>query len=158
MHEDFMEMTYNAARKSGHIFPDYAACEAALESAYGTSRLAVEKRNLFAAKHHLHSEHGLAALPVREFLDGEWNAVTTSFIVYPDVKSCFADRMATLCGLASAYPHYAQALAAKDGMAFVRAVSESWCRDPRRAWRVRQIYSRYEDLLNPNPAGSKRRE
>jgi len=46
----FLTMAAAAAQAAAHPFPAIAACEAALESAWGTSRLASEARNLFGLK------------------------------------------------------------------------------------------------------------
>lgn len=48
--EEFLQQAASAARRAGHIFPEYAACEAALESAWGHSELAREANNLFGQK------------------------------------------------------------------------------------------------------------
>ncbi len=48
--DSFLRQASAAARAAGHIFPDYAACEAALESTWGRSRLAREANNLFGQK------------------------------------------------------------------------------------------------------------
>ena len=48
--DSFLRQASAAARAAGHIFPDYAACEAALESTWGQSRLAREANNLFGQK------------------------------------------------------------------------------------------------------------
>ena len=88
-----------------------AACEAALESGYGRSVLAVEDRNLFGMKQHQHPEYGTATLPTNEFYGGEWKTVEANWVVYPDWQACFKDRMATLKRLAPVYQHYKNALA-----------------------------------------------
>ena len=130
-----------AAKSAGHIFPAYAACEAALESYWGESMLASAHLNLFGMKQHLHPIYGTVTLPTREFLDGGWVHVTgASFVSYPTWDACFQDRMATLTRLAPKYPHYAKALAAKDGNEYVLEVSASWATDPNRAQAVLEIY------------------
>ncbi|HZU08351.1 MAG TPA: glucosaminidase domain-containing protein, partial [Pseudacidobacterium sp.] len=50
MQETFLQKAYQAAAAAGHIFPEYAACEAALESGWGLSHLATEANNLFGQK------------------------------------------------------------------------------------------------------------
>jgi flagellum-specific peptidoglycan hydrolase FlgJ len=129
---DFLHRAYDAASQAGHIFAEMAACEAALESRYGTSELAAKDNNLFGMKQHQHPVYGTQVLPTREWLDGKWAAVNSSWIVYPDWKTCFADRMATLKRLAPAYPHYKNALAAASATTYVMEVSRTWSTDP--AW------------------------
>jgi flagellum-specific peptidoglycan hydrolase FlgJ len=138
--KDFLFRAMQAATKAGHIFPEMAACEAALESAFGTSQLATRDLNLFGMKQHAHPLYGTHVLPTREFLGNAWVAVNSSWIVYPDWASCFADRMATLKRLASVYPHYAHALAAGSATTYVMEVSRTWSTDPERGEKVLAIY------------------
>ena len=70
--DSFLRQASAAARAAGHIFPDYAACEAALESTWGRSRLAREANNLFGQKQsaehanrHRHDRHTHAGIPQR---------------------------------------------------------------------------------------------
>ena len=136
----FLRAAADAAAKSGHVFPEMAACEAALESNYGKSVLAKEDKNLFGMKQHRHAVYGSHVLPTREFENGEWVTVRAVWVSYPDWPSCFADRMATLNRLASTFPHYAAALAAKDPIAYVQEVSKTWSTDPKRAEKVIAIF------------------
>ena len=57
--DTFLRQASAAARAAGHIFPDYAACEAALESTWGQSRLAREANNLFGQKQSLDDAAGI---------------------------------------------------------------------------------------------------
>lgn len=120
-----------------------AACEAALESAWGNSELAVQDNNLFGMKQHQHPIYGTAALPTREYLSGEWKVVNALWIHYPGWATCFADRMITLTRLAPQLPHYAAALKATNAEAYIVEVSKSWATDPARASKVSAIYSNY---------------
>ena len=130
-----------AATKAGHIFPQMAACEAALESAYGQSLLAVQDSNLFGMKAHLHEVFNTHVLPTREFENGEWIVVDAKWIHYPDWASCLADRMSTLKRLSPYLPHYAAALAATDPETYIAEVSQSWATDPNRGAKVLAIYN-----------------
>lgn len=141
--KDFIRDAAAGAQNAGHPFPVMAACEAALESGYGGSELARKAYNLFGMKQHAHPQFGTLALPTKEFLDHKWIAVTAEWVRYPDLKSCFADRLNTLQRLANAYPHYAAALRAKDATTFVTEVSRSWSTDPERAKKVLAIYSQF---------------
>jgi flagellum-specific peptidoglycan hydrolase FlgJ len=141
----------DAARRSGHIWPAFAACEAALESGWGSSRLAAV-HNLFGMKQHLHPQYGTLSLPTREFLRGGWTVVSADWIEYPDDGACFADRMATLQMLAPRYAHYAAALAATTGEDFINQVSQSWSTDPNRAEKVLEIYQVHQAALTAAPA------
>jgi len=92
---------------AGTFSPNMAACEAAEESNYGQSALARMTNNLFGMKQHQHPVYGTISLPTREFLGGSWKVVSANFVEYPDIKTCFQDRMATLKHLSGSYPHYA---------------------------------------------------
>lgn len=138
--QQFLRNISDEARKAAHIFPEMAACEAALESAWGKSLLAIQDRNLFGTKQHRHVIYGTHVLPTREFEGGEWIAINSSWISYPDLADCFRDRMATLLRLALVYPHYAAALDAKTPEDYIREVSASWSTDPARAEKVLEIY------------------
>lgn len=138
--EDFVRRAAQAAQQAGHVFPEMAACEAALESGYGRSLLAVQDRNLFGMKQHRHPIYGTHSLPTREDLGGHWVAVSANWVSYPDWQSCFADRMATLERLASVYQHYKNALAAGSATTYVMEVSRTWSTDPERGEKCLAIY------------------
>jgi len=148
--KQFLKQACLAARKGGHVFPEMAACEAALESSYGRSLLATKDNNLFGMKQHKHPIYGTHSLPTREYQHGQWVVVTADWVSYPDVASCFADRMSTLQRLASTYPHYDAALRAGSAVTFVNEVSQTWSTDPRRADKVLAIYDAMAGDWNPD--------
>src|SRR5207237_10840204 len=129
-----------AARKAGHIFPEMAACEAALESGYGKSELAVKYKKLLGMKQHRHAIYGTHTLPTKEVENGEWIQTQAAWVSYPDWASCFADRMATLSRLASTFPHYAAALSAASPEIYIMEVSRTWATDRKRAAKCLEIY------------------
>lgn len=147
--KDFLLAAFAAAEKAGHIFAEMAACEAALESGYGRSVLAVQAKNLFGMKQHAHPIFGTCVLPTNEFFDSEWIRVEAKWVLYPDYDTCFADRMATLKRLAPMYAHYAAALAASSGTTYVNEVSRTWSTDPARANKVLAIYDQMAGNWNP---------
>lgn len=137
----FLDAAATAAADSRHIFPQMAACEAALESDWGTSALARKDNNLFGMKQHRHPIFGTEVLPTREFENGEWKQTTALWIHYPGWATCFLDRMSTLVRLSRMYPNYDAALKAADATAYVTAVSKTWSTDPQRAAKVISIYN-----------------
>jgi flagellum-specific peptidoglycan hydrolase FlgJ len=141
----FLDLAVAEAIKANHPFAQMAACEAALESNYGKSELARDARNLFGMKQHTHPVYGTMTLPTREFLNGEWETVGAGWVSYPDLRSCFCDRLATLERLANAYPHYKAALAAPDAQTYIAEVSKTWSTDPERGQKVLSIYQEYAD-------------
>ena len=138
--EEFLGKATEAARAAGHLYPKYAACEAALESNWGASTLAVEANNLFGQKQ-CHPPRGASlTLPTREFLHGAWLTVQAQWVVFRDWQDSFTHRMALLRSLENGYPHYKAALGAKSGEDFVAQVSKSWSTDPERAAKVLRVY------------------
>lgn len=140
---DFLTRALAEATKANHPFPRMAACEAALESAWGNSALAREANNLFGMKQHAHPLYGTLALPTREVLDKQWTAVLANWISYPDWASCFADRLATLQRLSNVYPHYKAALDAANAVTYIVQVSQTWSTDPDRAKKVLGIFNEW---------------
>ncbi len=147
--KQFLLKSALAAKQADHVFPEMAACEAALESAFGKSGLATLDNNLFGMKQHKHPIYGTHNLPTKEFVGVEkdtdevkdgWIVVQAAWVHYPGWPDCFADRMSTLQRLSSAYPHYAAALKAKDRVEYITEVSKTWSTDPKRADKVQAIY------------------
>lgn len=132
-----------AAKASGHVFPDYAACEAALESGFGSSQLAREYNNLFGMKQHARPVYATVELPTWEVVHGENIRTAASFVHYPTIAECFKDRMATLQHV----PNYKGVVNAVDGKTFVIEVSKHWSTDPRRAQKVLAIHDQYAEVL-----------
>src|SRR5271170_1008024 len=148
--QEFITKAVAAAQMANHVFPQMAACEAALESAgklpdgtyqYGYSQLARLYNNLFGTKQHAHPEYGTVNLPTKEYdkVKG-WYITNAAWVIYPNVMDCFLDRMATLIRLKGIYPHYANALAATDPITYVEQVSLTWSTGPTRAAEVIKIY------------------
>jgi flagellum-specific peptidoglycan hydrolase FlgJ len=129
-----------ASKESGHLFPQMAACEAALESAFGASEIARADNNLFGMKQHDHPIYGTHNVPTREFERGSWIVVNAEWIHYPNWPDCFADRMATLLRLARFFPHYHNAINAGSPVTYITEVSRTWSTDPRRGEKVLAIY------------------
>ena len=148
--DDFLAKAAAAARDAGHIFPEYAACEAALESAWGHSLLATQGNNLFGQKqsHPPFEGSSTLTLPTREFLHGAWVTVQANWVNFPDWASCFKARMALLQRLSSTYPDYKSALNATSGEQFITAVSHTWSTDPQRAGKVLSIFDAHGSVLS----------
>jgi flagellum-specific peptidoglycan hydrolase FlgJ len=152
LQDNFLRNASAAARAAGHIFPEYAACEAALESIWGQSRLAREANNLFGQKQSADTHSGIAtpgadagvlALPTQEFLHGRWVTVVAHWARFTDHAACFRARMALLRRLEHSYPAYTRALSAATGEAFIEDVSRAWSTDPQRAAKVLAIHRQH---------------
>ncbi len=147
MQADFLIRASAAARIAEHIFPEYAACEAALESAWGRSRLAVEANNLFGQKQSHPPVGDYLNLPTKEYLHGDWLWVQAVWVKFADWEACFAARMVLLKRLGDVYPAYAAALKATDGAAFVTLVSKKWSTDPERAVKVLEVWTAHRGVF-----------
>src|ERR1700749_2549320 len=145
LQNNFLRNASPAARAAGHIFPEYAACEAALESTWGQSRLAREANNLFGQQQSVENIEGAGtlALPTQEFLHGRWVTVVAQWARFADQAACFRARMALLRRLEHSYPAYARGLAATTGEAFIEEVSRAWSTDPQRADKVLAIHRQH---------------
>jgi flagellum-specific peptidoglycan hydrolase FlgJ len=149
-HDEFLQEAFVAARAAGHVFPEYAACEAALESAWGLSGLAVKGHNLFGQKqsHPPLSGTGTLTMPTREFLHGAWITVQANWVQFDDLKACFAARMELLQRLSQSHPDYRTALVATDGATFITEVSRTWSTDPQRAGKVLSIFDNHHQAFS----------
>ena len=147
--EEFLSNACLAAEAAGHIFPVFAACEAALESAWGKSTLATQANNLFGQKQRQPPLPGsnTISLPTREFLNGRWVTVDADWVCFADWSECFHARMQLLQSARDRHPHYAAALDAATGEEFVRMVSQTWSTDPSRASKVLSIYAAHHAYL-----------
>lgn len=151
--QEFLDKAYKAAVDSGHIFPEFAACEAALESAWGNSKLCILGNNLFGQKSGFSSkEFPVIEMPTKENVDlnkdgridpSEVVTVKSNWAKFPDWATAFRERMELLQRLAPRFLHYGNALNAKTGREFVTEVSKSWSTDPLRATKVLAIYDRH---------------
>lgn len=139
----FLEDVYQGAMSAGAIWPQMQACEAALESAWGTSSLSVQARNLFGQKASPEWPGQTVSIPTREYLHGKWVFVPAEWCSFPNWESCFDARMRLL----QANPCYAEALAASGPESFIELVSRHWSTDPNRAGKVLAIYDAHGEML-----------
>ena len=153
--EQDLTKAVQAAAAAGPSFATMAACEAALESGWVHSELAVADNNLFGCKQHAHPVYGTVHIPTREFIGQRWVTEDAAWVEYPDWPSCFADRMQTLRTLSTTYPHYGVALVCDTPEEYVTEVSRSWSTDPDRATKCIEIFRAHEALLAAAlPAGA----
>lgn len=145
---DFLIDAAKAAKAAGHIFPDMAACEAALESSWGLSELALHANNLFGQKQAHPAIGDSLLLPTREFLHGQWVTVNAVWRRFHSLAESFQARMALITGAAREYPEtYGAALKATTPDEYVALVSKTWSTDPARGAKCSVIYSAHEALL-----------
>jgi flagellum-specific peptidoglycan hydrolase FlgJ len=153
LQDDFLRAAAAAATAAGHPFAEYAACEAALESAWGLSKLAVLGNNLFGQKQAHPAPPGAVTLtlPTREYLHGSWVAILATWVKFPDWSTCFHARMGLLQCPSRVYPHYSAALAAPTGEIFIDEVSKTWSTDPDRAGKVLTIHDLHRSAFDSKP-------
>lgn len=144
---EFLLRAYQAAVDANHIFPEFAACEVALESGWGHSELAQQANNLFGQKQSHPPVEGTSTLilPTREYLHGSWETVQANWTKFSDWSACFSARMQLLKRLSPSDSHYAAALRAESGEKFITEVSISWSTDPQRAGKVLSIYDTHRE-------------
>lgn len=155
---DFLRRARAAA--AAHPYPEFAACEAALESRWGQSLLARTANNLFGQKQgrKFPLPYPTVDLTTGEDVDGlgdaPWEKRRSLFVKFPDWATSFRERMALLRRRPSIY---GEALKAKTGDEFVRQVSGyldsdrvyhgRWATDALRAEKVLAIYAQHAAFL-----------
>lgn len=146
--EEFFVRALPAAIAGGHVWPGYAICEAAQESAWGLSELARRANNLFGLKQgRCTADLPTITLPTKEWRDGALVPAEACWPVFADWASSFRARMTVLRTLAGEIPEYASALEQPDGAHFVLWVSKKWSTDPRRAANVLSIHALHASLI-----------
>jgi flagellum-specific peptidoglycan hydrolase FlgJ len=143
----FLQDEAAKARLANHVWPEYAACEAALETAWGASQLYLRANNIFGEKQHAAPVFLTTLFPTREVQAGKWVTVDAAFIWFPTTIEAFVSRMKTLRRLAAEYPEYLAALAATTGEDFVTEVSKRWSTDPQRGVKVLEIHAAHNNVF-----------
>lgn len=144
--DEFIHLATEAAlpcsRESGSP-TGITVAQAALESAWGRSRLSREAHNYFGIK--AHGGGPFLELPTAEVRDGVVVRCSARFARYDSMQACFADRDHLIATLGC----YAEARAcAADPEGFIRALAKHWATDPRYAEKVLAIYraNRFDQL------------
>lgn len=126
-----------ASAKSG--FPaGIAAAQAALESAWGQSRLSREANNYFGIK--AYGKRDRVAMPTHEVENGTVEVVTAEFAKFQSMDECFAarDKLIATSSL------FAEARACSgNAEEFARAIAKHWATDPAYAEKVLAIRRRF---------------
>jgi len=132
--EQFIQLASAAAK--GSPYPTgITIAQAALESAWGSSQLALKANNYFGIKAHGDAES--IAMPTTEFVNGKPVKAEARFAAYPDMAACFADRDRIITQLAC----YQDARAnVADPEIFTRCLAHRWASDPKYAEKVMRIY------------------
>lgn len=141
--DEFLTQMTDCARAAGHIWPEYAACEAALESNWGKSQLFKQANNVFGQKQSRVPIYETYLKQTKEYIGGKWITIDAKWVKFPDVSTCFKERMNKLNQLSRYYTEYANALKATTGEEFITQVSARWATDPERGAKVLQIYNKH---------------
>lgn len=139
---------YQEAKASQHIWPAMAACEACLESAWLTSELAKDYKNLFGQKQSVESPiFQSVRMPTQEDIGDRVVNIWASFVWFPSMADAFTARMDLLQRLQDQYPDYKAALHAATPEDYISSVSRKWSTDPLRAQKVLQIYNAHKSIF-----------
>lgn len=119
--------------KTAGIPASVTIAQAALESGWGTSELAVKACNLFGCKADSGWHGEIININTKEYLAGKWCMVPAKWRKYPDWEACIADRGAFF----HKNPRYTQALTCKDCDSFTLAIQAAgYATDPNYAAKV----------------------
>jgi len=103
-----IEAADRARAEGAPIIPEIAAAQAALESRYGESRLAIETNNLFGIKAGRRWQGPVLVLPTTEYVDGQPVPAVARWRKYASWQECFRD----YGNLIELLPWFADAVAA----------------------------------------------
>lgn len=172
--QDFLQTMVAAAKAANHIYPEFAACEAAYTTNFGASVPFVKANNIFGTRARaswrnpqmLPKGVGIIALPIGTQRIGQSTAAMMGdYARFTDATAAFKFRMDTLNSLPTTY--YA-ALRAKTGEEYVMQVAAEWSKqptegaapfvkarwyaDPKAAPTILSIYTANASLFAPTPA------
>jgi len=131
-----------SSQRAVGIPASFTIAEAALESGWGTSLLAVQGKNLFGVKADL-SWHGPTIdMRTREFEAGVWTIVIARWRSYASWADCISDHAAFL----RSNPRYSSCFQTKSGAEFAaRVAAAGYATDPTYADKLQDII-RYHSL------------
>lgn len=121
---EFLQKAYAAARASGHVWPIHAACEAAHDSDFGTTELAINANNIFNLRAPAKFPSQMAAQIYVQTVSGR----QYDWLKFRDWTQCFATRMEKL----RRFGIYYQAIRAKTATHYVTEISRVWSSNPGR--------------------------
>ena len=128
--QNFIAAISEAAKKSAKVTKipaSFTIAEAALESGWGTSKLAVEGFNLFGVKADRSWNGDTLSINTKEFLKGRWVIIPALWRKYTTWLECIQDHAAFLLD----NPRYKPAFQHNDGAGFATAVAAAgYATDP----------------------------
>jgi flagellum-specific peptidoglycan hydrolase FlgJ len=135
---EFLQLATEAAKASSAasgLPAGVAVAQAALESAWGSSRLSETANNYFGIK----AARGQSsiALATMESINGEMRKITARFVRYASIAESFAARDRIIISA----PCYAEARGhAREPIAFIHSLAKFWATDPAYAEKLEHIY------------------
>jgi len=120
--DDFIKTIAEAAQKSAAatgVPAGFTIAQGALESAWGSSRLATEGKNLFGVKADKSWTGDTLIISTRECFNGKWCVVDAKWRKYPDWLSCLNDH----ADFFHKNPRYAKAFLTKNSEEFAKAIA-----------------------------------
>ena len=127
---DFIAAIAGAAQASAAmsgIPASFTIAEAALESGWGSSQLALQAMNLFGVKADASWAGPTVSMQTREYINGETVTVPATWRAYTGWQGCMDDHATVL----HANERYAAAFQCTDGIAFARAIAAAgYATDP----------------------------
>ena len=122
--------------------------QAALESAWGESRLTVAANNLFGIKADSAWHGSSYRIQTKEYVDGHPVLIEALFRSYPDWASSIADHATFLLG-----PRYAEAFNTRNGIDFGYAIAAAgYATDPQYGQKLAEIIETHHLLAYDEPA------
>lgn len=139
----FLLPVRNAAASAGHAWPDYAACEAALESNWGKSDT-FGVNNPFRTRQRVNPVHHTYSLKIALTPTGAEHF--SNYIWFPNLVEAFIYRWETLNQFRAIYR---DALVAKTGEDFIRNVSAQWFEVDKQSEGAIQIGDGWYEFIRP---------
>jgi flagellum-specific peptidoglycan hydrolase FlgJ len=120
----------------------FTIAQAALESGWATSQLAIEAYNYFGVKADASWTGEVQEWQTKEFLNGQWVFISAAFRRYPGVTEGLKDHATFL----TTNPRYQPCFAWKnDSWAFARAVQKAgYATDPEYAKKIIEIFMAHD--------------
>src|SRR5438874_12008179 len=136
--EAFLSAAVAAAQQTSaqsNLPAGVTVAQAALESAWGESRLAQKANNYFGIK--ARGDQPFTAMPTSDCEGGEMKKPTPRFARYRSMAECFAARDAIILTA----PCYAEARGhAREPVAFIHSLAKHWATDPAFTEKLERIY------------------
>lgn len=120
--QQYLYSLFRAAQDAGHLFPEFAACEAFVESEGGTTEQAIKGHSPFIFRQKAKPLYRSLPIQKRVTVGNMASMLMQMYMAFPDEKTCFTYRKSQL----ETMGQYYGALRAKTGVQYVREVCGEW--------------------------------